>query len=170
MVPAECKCVNIQDMPDPTDTAIDIAELAAKLKEQRNEIGLSLRQLAAETGVPYSTLARVEAGKIPDLTTFRNIVAWLGIPPERFFPTPRVRSESTPEFVAHALRNDPALSEQAGEKLAEIFSQMYATLAVSVQPVTLHLRAERAFTPDAGNLLADVLQQMEHALTSEPSR
>lgn len=159
--------MTIQDMPDPTETAIDIAELAARLKQQRGQAGLSLRDLAAETGVPYSTLARVEAGKLPDLTTFRSIVAWLGIPPDRFFPTSRVRSESTPEFVAHTLRNDPALSEPAREQLAQVFSQMYATLTASAQPVTLHLRAERAFTPAAGNLLADLVQRMEQALLTE---
>jgi transcriptional regulator with XRE-family HTH domain len=161
--------VTMQHMSDPAETAVDIAELASRLKEQRAASGLSLRQVAAETGVPYSTLARVESGKVPDLTTFRSIVAWLGIPPERFFPTPRVRNESTPEFVAHALRNDPALSDQAQEQLAGVFSQMYAALTVTTQPVTVHLRAERAFTPNAGNLLADLLQHMELALLAESS-
>jgi transcriptional regulator with XRE-family HTH domain len=156
-------------MSDPADTAIDITELAVRLREQRAASGLSLRELAAETGVPYSTLARVEAGKVPDLTTFRSIVNWLGIPPERFFPTTRVREESTPDFVAHALRSDPTLTDEAKEQLAGVFTQMYATLTAAQQPVKLQLRAEGAFTPEAGNLLADVLQDMERALLAESS-
>jgi transcriptional regulator with XRE-family HTH domain len=159
----------MQDMPDPAETAVDITELAAELRKQRAASGMSLRQVAAETGVPYSTLARVESGKVPDLATFRSIVAWLGIAPERFFPTPRVRSESTPEFVAHVLRSDPALTDQAREQLAGVFSQMYAALTVTSQHATVQLRAERAFTPDAGNLLADILAGMEKALLGERS-
>ena len=157
----------MDDMPEPGGSAVDIAELAAELKQQRAACGLSLRDLAAETGVPFSTLARVEAGKVPDLKTFRSIVAWLGVSPERFFPTPRVRAESTPDFVALRLRRDPALSEQAKEQLTNVFSQMYATLTASTRPVTVHLRAQRAFTPDAGNLLADLLKVMENRLLAE---
>lgn len=154
-------------MSESAESAIDIAELGARLRAQRAASGLSLRQLADETGVPYSTLSRVEAGKVPDLTTFRNIVAWLGIPAELFFPTPRVRSESTPDFVAHALRNDPSLTDQARDQLASIFSTMYANLTATHQPVMLHLRADRAFVPEAGTLLADLLQRMEENLLAE---
>ena len=157
-------------MPDPSESALDIDELAAQLKAQRANSGLSLRDLAAETGVPYSTLARVESGKVPDLKTFRSIVAWLGVSPDRYFPTPRVRTETTPDVVAHALRNDPALSAQARDQLVNVFSQMYATLTASTRPVTVHLRAQRAFTPEAGNALADALQAMESALLAESSR
>lgn len=160
-------CVKITDMPDPAETAIDIAELADRLHEQRTVQGLSLRELAAETGVPYSTLARVEAGKVPDLKTFRSIVSWLGISPDRFFPIARRREESTPEFVAHALRSDPTLNDQARDQLSSVFSQMYATLTAAQQPVTVQLRAERAFLPEAGSLLADLLQSMERALLEE---
>ena len=154
-------------MPDPAETAIDIVQLAAMVKQQRQSYGLSLRDLAAETGVPYSTLARVETGKVPDLTTFRSIVAWLGVRPDRFFPTPRVRQETTPESVAYVLQGDPALSAPARDKLVGLFSEMYAALTVSATPVQLHLRAERAFTPPAGALLADLVQRMEAALLAE---
>lgn len=156
-------------MPDPVDSAVDVEGLAAALRAQRKAAGLSLRELAAETGVPYSTLSRVEAGRLPDLGTFRSIVDWMGIPPAQFFPSSRVRPESTPEQVASFLRGDETLSEQAREHLASVFSSMYATLAATSRPVTVHLRAHRAFTPKAGNLLADLLGQMESALT-KPSR
>src|SRR5437660_6199058 len=104
-------------MPELSDGAVDIAELAALLRQYRTQSGLSLRDLSAETGVPFATLSRVESGRIPDLTTFRSIVGWLGIPPERFFPTPRVRNETTPEAIAQVLRSDLALSAQARDQL-----------------------------------------------------
>jgi transcriptional regulator with XRE-family HTH domain len=151
-------------MPDPAGFAIDIGELAATLRAQRKAAGLSLRDLAAETGVPYSTLSRVESGKIPDLNTFRSIVEWLGIPPDRFFPRTRVREESTPDAVAHFLRADSTLSDQARDQLSSVFSSMYATLAAAERPITVHLRAHRAFEPAAGNLLAELLQQMQSVL------
>jgi transcriptional regulator with XRE-family HTH domain len=152
-------------MSGPEDSAIDMAELATTLRQQRKDAGLSLRDLAAETGVPYSTLSRVEAGRIPDLATFRSIIEWLGIPPERFFPRAKTRQETTPEAVATFLRRDPNLSDAAREQLASVFATMYSTLTATARPVTVHLRADRAFTPEAGDLLADLLRQMETALT-----
>lgn len=152
---------------EPTSTAVDIEQLADMLRKQRADLNLSLRELSARIGVPFSTLSRVESGKIPDLTTFRNIVEWLGVPPERFFPTPRVRSETTPEIVEQVLRSDPALSDQARDQLSSVMTQMYAALTVNVQPVQIHLRSDRAFVPEASELLADLLQEMQEKLLNE---
>jgi transcriptional regulator with XRE-family HTH domain len=157
-------------MFEPTSAAVDITELAALLRDRRQQTGQSLREVAAETGVPFSTLARVESGKLPDLTTFRNIVLWLGIPPERFFPTPRLRQESTPEAISHILRHDPALTQEARSRLSSILAEMYATLTVQAQPVKVNLRAHRAFTPEASNLLAHLLEQMQDELAGEDER
>ena len=154
-------------MSDPASAAVDIEQLADLFRERRSKDGKSLRQVAAETGVPLTTLARVESGKLPDLTTFRNIVTWLGIPPDRFFPTPKIKQETTPDAIARVLQNDPALTEQARDQLAAVVSQMYAALTIQAQPIEVHLRAERTFTPEAGNLLADLLQQMQDKLANE---
>ena len=152
---------------DPVSAAIDVSELAALLRQRRKDEGKTLREVSAETGVPFSTLSRVESGKLPDLTTFRNIVSWLGISPERFFPTPRVRKESTPEAIAHVLRSDPSLTDQAREQLATFVGQMYTALTINQQPVQMHLRASRTFTPEASGLLADLLQEMQDKLMHE---
>jgi transcriptional regulator with XRE-family HTH domain len=157
----------MDDMSDPASAAVDIAQLADMLRTRRTKERKSLRDVAAETGVPFSTLARVESGKLPDLTTFRNIVAWLGVSPDRFFPTTKVRQEATPDIIAHILRDDPALTEQAQEQLASVMSQMYAALTIQSRSVQVHLRADRNFTPEAGNLLADLLGQMEDKLSGE---
>lgn len=154
-------------MPDPTSAAVDIAELAALLREGRAKSGKTLRDVSAETGVPIATLSRVESGRLPDLRTFRNIVAWLGIPPDRFFPTPRVRNETTPEAIAQVLRSDSTLSENAREQLAATFAQMYTMLSVREQPVQVHLRSHRLFKPAAGDLLANILHSMLRKLNQE---
>jgi transcriptional regulator with XRE-family HTH domain len=152
---------------DPGAEAVDITELAAMLRQRRLRDGLSLRELSALTGVPFSTLSRVESGRVPDLATFRNIVGWLGIPVERFFPTPRVRNETTPEAIAQVLRSDVALSEEAREQLTSTFEQMYTVLAANSQAVRMQLRSHGLFAPEASKLLADLLQRMQKKLLEE---
>ena len=147
--------------------AVDITELAALLRERRARAGLSLRELSDEIGVPFATLSRVESGRLPDLTTFRNIVGWLGVPPERFFPTPRVRNETMPDAIATLLRSDSTLTEQAREQLTTTFQQMYTVLTASNQSVRMQLRSHGLFSPEASDLLAELLRQMQEALLQE---
>jgi transcriptional regulator with XRE-family HTH domain len=154
-------------MPDPASAAVDIEELGALLRQRRAETGQSLRDVAAETGVPFATLSRVESGRLPDLTTFRNIVTWLGIPPERFFPTPRVRNESTPDIIAKVLRDDGTLTEHDREQLTSTISQMYTVLSARNQSARVHLRSHRLFTPAAGKHLSDLLNSMLKKLVQE---
>jgi transcriptional regulator with XRE-family HTH domain len=153
-------------VPEASD-AVDISELAALLRQRRKETGKSLREVAAETGVPFATLSRVEAGRVPDLSTFRNIVIWLGVPAERFFPTARVRTESTPDVIAKVLRDDPALSDHARDQLTSTISQMYTVLAVRENPVRVHLRSDKLFTPAAAELLGNLLRAMLEKLIDE---
>src|ERR1700733_8335481 len=155
------------DMSDPMSAAVDVEELGALLRERRAQDGRTLREVSAETGGPIATLSRVESGRLPDLRTFRNIVEWLGIPPERFFPTPRIRNETTPETVAQVLRSDSTLSESAREQLASTFAQMYTMLSAKEQPVEIHLRSHRLFKPAAGELLANILHSMLRKLSEE---
>jgi transcriptional regulator with XRE-family HTH domain len=159
--------IDMVDHPDVTSAAVDIGELAALLRSRRAKDGLSLRQVSAETGVPFSTLSRVESGKVPDLATFRNIVSWLGISPERFFPTSKVRAETTPDAIAKVLRNDPALDEKARDELTSLVSRMYANLAMKDDKIQMHLRSKKSFTPEAGGLLADLLREMQEKLSGE---
>jgi len=154
-------------MADPVSGAVDIAELAALLRERRTKAGLSLRELSAETGVPFATLSRVESGRLPDLTTFRSIVGWLGVPPERFFPTPRLRNETTPEVIAMVLRSDSTLTEQARDQLTSTIQQMYTVLTASNQTVKMQLRSHGLFSPEASDLLADLLRRMQEKLLEE---
>jgi hypothetical protein len=76
-------------------------------------------------------------------------------------------NETTPEIVEQVLRGDPALSEQARDQLSSVMTQMYAALTVNVQPVQIHLGSDRAFVPEASELLADLLQEMQDELLDE---
>jgi transcriptional regulator with XRE-family HTH domain len=146
------------------DEPVDIEALQALVRRQRQQHRLSLRAAAEQADVPFNTLARVEKGHLPDLANFRRIVAWLGLPPERFFQPPRVRTENTPEVIAYHLSRDPNLTDAAAEKIAGLVSELYASLARSDRDVHIHLRAATTFTAEASRMLGDLLQQMQQAL------
>lgn len=111
-----------------------------------------------------ATFSRVESGRVPDLLTFQHLVRWLGVEPERFFPSGPQRASSTVELVAHHLRMDPLLPSHAAETLSQLVQQMYATLVRPAAPVQVHLRSHHTFEPAAANLLSTLLEQMQGAL------
>lgn len=133
---------------------------------RRAELGLSLREASAASGVPVATLSRVEQGRMPDLATFRRIVKWLGVPPERFF-TPTERTANTPEAIAEHLMADPALPPEAADRIAGIVRDLYQSLAATDRRLAVHLRAAKTFTPPALNLLGDLLEEMQAAIHGE---
>jgi len=145
---------------------VDIDQLQELVMSERKRRGLSLRAAAAQADVPFNTLARVEKGHLPDLANFRRIVEWLGLPPERFFQPSRVRTEDTPEVIAHHLARDPNLSMAAAEKIAGLVRELYASLAMTDRSVKVHLRAASTFTPDASRLLGELLDEIQGKLTS----
>jgi len=151
------------------DEPVDISALQWLVQQRRAERGLSLRAAAEESDVPFNTLARVEKGHLPDLANFRRIVDWLGLPPERFFEPPRIRTESTPEVIAYHLSRDPNLSEAAADRIAGLVRDLYATMVSPGGEVQVHLRAATTFTPEAARMLGDLLETMQTKLRSEPA-
>jgi transcriptional regulator with XRE-family HTH domain len=147
------------------DEPLQMEQLASLVESYRDEHGLSLREAAAEAGVSFNTLARVERGQTPDLTSFRKIVDWLGVPPERFFAPRRRRSESTPALVAQHLLADPDLPDEAATKIASIVEDLYVALVRRDDRLAVHLRAARTFEPEAAEMLATMLTDMQRALT-----
>ena len=57
---------------------LDLSELGALVAAERSRRGLSLREAAADVGMPFNTLARVEKGHVPDLPKFKRLVDWCG--------------------------------------------------------------------------------------------
>jgi transcriptional regulator with XRE-family HTH domain len=147
---------------------VDIRTLKTRVRQHREQRGLSLRAAAAECDVPFNTLARVEKGHLPDLANFRRIVTWLGLPPEQFFQPPKIRIESTPEIIAHHLSRDPNLSDTAAESIAALVRDLYHNLAVPPAEVQVRLRAAPTFKPEASRLLGELLDTMQQKLTADP--
>jgi transcriptional regulator with XRE-family HTH domain len=156
-------------------SAIAVEELGRLLKEHRGR--QSIRQAAAEAGVSFSTLSRVEAGAQPDLATFLRLCAWLEVPPELFLRSGAQRPVSTVDEVASHLFADPRLSPAAAERIADVVRDLYAALAkdrdLAQLPLAVHLRATSVMRPGVPERLASLLRDMRTALEqrlSEGSR
>ncbi len=144
-------------MSDPLD------DLGPLLVQRRAELGLSLREASAQAGVPVATFSRVEQGRAPDLATFRRLVLWLGLPPERFLSTTE-RSSSTPDLISEHLRLDPDLEPGDATKIADLVRTMYESLQRQDRRLAVHLRAAKTFNPPALRLLTEILGDMQEAL------
>jgi len=61
------------------DTIINIKELSAKIKEKRLAEKISLRDAAIDSGVSFSTIARIERMEgMPDIATIIKLCEWIG--------------------------------------------------------------------------------------------
>src|SRR5438046_10681240 len=90
-------------------TGVNTEELGDAVRRRRESLGLSLRDVADETGVSASTLSRIENGTgKPDADNIARLASWLDMPIERVMhhgprgaePNPVGYSphESTPEI------------------------------------------------------------------------
>jgi len=146
-------------------TTIAVEELGQLVRAHRGH--QSIRQAAAEAGVSFSTLSRVEAGAQPDLATFLRLCAWLGVPPERFFRSGAHRPSSTLDEVTSHLFADPRLTPEAAERISAVVRDLYAALAreaAEPPPLAMHLRAAPVMRPGAPERLAELLRDMRAAL------
>ena len=116
---------------------VNTVELGRAIQRKRQEQGLSLRDVADETGVSASTLSRIENGTgKPDADNIARLTSWLNVPMERimgggqadgeesavvYFPR-----ESTPEIVEAHLRADRNLSPETAKALSELFRVAYS--------------------------------------------
>jgi transcriptional regulator with XRE-family HTH domain len=117
---------------------VNTVELGRAIRRKREELGLSLRDVADETKVSASTLSRIENGTgKPDADNIARLTGWLEMPVERimsgreqgdesaqavvYFP-----QESTPSIVEAHLRADRNLSEETARALSELFRVAYA--------------------------------------------
>jgi transcriptional regulator with XRE-family HTH domain len=130
---------------------------------------LSVREAAADAGVPVATFSRVENGRMPDLGTFRRLVAWIGVPPETFFEATEAVT-NTPAAIAEHLHADPALDPEAAERIASIVEELYSNLVSRDRRVAMHLRAAKTFTPLALQSLTGILDDLQRGLEKRYAR
>lgn len=118
-------------------TLVNTEELGRAIRRRREELGLSLRDVADETSVSASTLSRIENGTgKPDADNIARLTSWLNMPMERVLagrhPDTDEASaviyyphESTPEIVEAHLRADRKLTPETASALSELFRVAY---------------------------------------------
>ena len=117
------------------ESLISTAELGRAIKRRREELGLSLRDLADKTQVSASTLSRIENGTgRPDADNIARLTQWLDMPVDRIMgrgtesdvePVVYYPHEATPEIVEAHLRADKKLSPETANALSELFRVAY---------------------------------------------
>ena len=127
-------------MADQSKSLVNTVELGRAIRRKREEMGLSLRDVADETGVSASTLSRIENGTgKPDADNIARLTGWLNMPMERVMGAPRPDMESaataavhyfpqeaTPDIVEAHLRADRNLTPETAKALSELFRVAYA--------------------------------------------
>lgn len=116
---------------------VNTEELGRAIRRKRDQMGLSLRDVANETNVSASTLSRIENGTgKPDADNIARLTAWLDVPMERILQGRNLQSdpsaavvyfpqEPTPEIVEAHLRADRNLTPETAAALSELFRVAY---------------------------------------------
>jgi transcriptional regulator with XRE-family HTH domain len=82
-----------------------------------------IREVAADIGISYATLSRVENGKVPDLETFSKICKWLELDPSEILgcgnKTKPFQSKEGATVLAH-FRAEKDLNSETLQALTEI--------------------------------------------------
>jgi transcriptional regulator with XRE-family HTH domain len=128
------------------DSLINTGELGRAIKRRREELGLSLRDVADVTQVSASTLSRIENGTgKPDADNIARLTGWLDMPVDRVMKKQGAKEgnnveavvyyphEATPEIVEAHLRADRNLSPETAKALSELFRVAYAQFSNSKQ-------------------------------------
>ena len=145
---------------------LELTDLGSLVSHERNRRGMSLREAAADTGVPFNTLARVEKGNVPDLPKFKRLVEWCGTDINQFFEL-QERSSTTTDLIAEHLRADRNLPAEAAEQIIEIVRSLYQALVQPQEICAIHLRTARTFRPEAARELGLLLKDLNKVLTEE---
>ena len=115
---------------------INTKELGRAIKRKREQMELSLRDVATETQVSASTLSRIENGTgKPDADNIARLTNWLDMPVDRVMkraqktdaiePVVYYPHESTPEIIEAHLRADRNLTPETARALSEMFRVAY---------------------------------------------
>ncbi len=116
------------------ESLINTADLGKAIKRRREELKLSLRDVADVVDVSASTLSRIENGTgRPDADNIARLTQWLDMPVDRLFkqntsdvePVIYYPHEATPDIVEAHLRADKDLSPETANALSELFRVAY---------------------------------------------
>jgi transcriptional regulator with XRE-family HTH domain len=119
------------------ESYINTTELGRAIKRRREELKLSLRDVADVTNVSASTLSRIVNGTgKPDADNIARLTNWLDMPVDRVMkrtgkdeavePVIYYPHEATPEIVEAHLRADKNLTPETAKALSELFRVAYS--------------------------------------------
>lgn len=92
--------------------------------------GITWKQLAEDTGVSATTLARMATGRNPDAASVAALSAWAGLNLADFvggLPRKKMPAD-TLEIVGNTLRADPTLDAKSAKALESIFQTAYQSM------------------------------------------
>ena len=115
-------------MPPPQHR-VDVGALHSALWVEKNERGMSWRQLAHECNLSPSTFTRMANGQRPDVDAFAVLVRWLGQPAETFITAGSEDPRPAPDLVdslAPLLRARKDLTEDDVQDLQALFAAAVA--------------------------------------------
>ena len=130
-------------MVQPDKSLVNTSELGRAIRRRREELNMSLRDVADETGVSASTLSRIENGTgKPDADNIARLTTWLNVPMERIMGSRQLDGEenkavvyfpqeATPDIVEAHLRADRNLTPDTAKALAELFRVAYTQFSSS---------------------------------------
>jgi transcriptional regulator with XRE-family HTH domain len=123
------------NMVPKSESLISTMELGKAIKRRREELKLSLRDVADKTEVSASTLSRIENGTgRPDADNIARLTQWLDMPVDRLMtkhsskdvePVIYYPHEATPEIIQAHLRADRNLTPETANALSELFRVAY---------------------------------------------
>ena len=118
-----------------SESLISTVELGKAIKRRREELKLSLRDVADVTDVSASTLSRIENGTgRPDADNIARLTQWLDMPVDRLMtrhsakdvePVIYYPHENTADIVEAHLRADKNLTPETANALSELFRVAY---------------------------------------------
>lgn len=113
----------------PASKGFDGEAFYGALKSAVTARGWTWKQLAEETGVSASTLARMSQGRHPDAASLAALSAWAGLNPSDFVEASyKAPASETMGRISTLLRTDPRLDVEAAEALDAIVRTAYERL------------------------------------------
>src|SRR5215211_2120711 len=91
---------------------VNTEELGRAIRRRREELSLSLRDVAAKTSVSASTLSRIENGTgKPDADNIARLTAWLDVPMDRILSGRDPHEEEAKAVVYYPEEPTPEIVE-----------------------------------------------------------
>lgn len=100
-------------------------EIGLKLKNLRDQLGLSQREAARRLDMDHSYLAKIEKGKMPSLEKLKKLCLLYGVTIQSLFgdkiEVPDILKELGVEWITHAKNmKDKNLTPEEIEKMVEV--------------------------------------------------